>query len=187
MMGGCALKGSIHKESISTGNCSEISQHNYFSVLSENVLASIGEKVPQKDSVQNAGSFTSMQRINVISAPILPDSNPVLSEVTILPVSFSDQSKVTVLPDSVLASSSENTGVVHSSYSPGHRHKMSEADTTSEDIRMPKLGNSEVSSDDQGCPDTSDSLLPNPIAEDNRDWNLMVHSIAANRIHNKQS
>ena len=64
---------------------------------------------------------------------------------------------------------------------------MSEADTTSEDIRMPKLGNSEVSSDDQGCLDTSDSLLPNPIAEDNPDWNLMVQSIAANRIHNKQS
>ena len=155
--------------------------------MSDNILALIGEKVPQQDSVQNVGSFTSMQRINVISAPILPDSTLILSEVIVLPVSYSDQSKVTVFPDSVLASSSGNTGAAHSSYSSGHRHKMSEADNASEDTRMAKLGNSEVSSDDQGCPDTSDSLLPNPIAEDNRDWNLMVHSIAANRIHNKQS
>jgi len=53
---------------------------------------STGERVPQKVSVQHAGSFTSkqginVQGINVLSGPILPVLKSVLSEVAVLPVS----------------------------------------------------------------------------------------------------
>jgi len=52
---------------------------------------------------------------------------------------------------------------------------------------LPKFRTSEVSSDEQGCPGTTDRLFPNPIAEDNPDWDLMVQSIATNKTHKKQS